>query len=99
LGVSVVVTNEIASALGAHRPGGAGNGNRLSVLDSRELEVLRLLSLGLTNRQIAERIFYSVGTVKNVVQQVIEKLDVSDRTQAAEAVRVYLSNAGNAAQQ
>jgi DNA-binding NarL/FixJ family response regulator len=59
-------------------------------LDPREFEVLRLLSLGLTNRQIADRICYSVGTVKNVVQCVIEKLGVSDRTQAAEAVRAYL---------
>ena len=84
----MVVTKEFASA----RVGGAGNGNRLSALDPRELEVLRLLSLGLTNRQIADRICYSVGTVKNVVQQVIEKLGVSDRTQAAEAVRVYLSS-------
>ena len=84
----MVVTKEFASA----RVGGAGNGKRLSALDPRELEVLRLLSLGLTNRQIADRICYSVGTVKNVVQQVIEKLGVSDRTQAAEAVRVYLSS-------
>ena len=86
----MVVTNELAPA----RAGGAGNvsGNRLSSLDPRELEVLRLLSLGLTNRQIAEQIYYSVGTVKLVVQQIIGKLEVSDREQAAEAVRVYLSN-------
>jgi len=84
----VVVTKEFAPA----RVGSAGNGNRLSALDPRELEVLRLLSLGLTNRQIADQICYSVGTVKNVVQQVIEKLGVSDRTEAAAAVRVYLSS-------
>ena len=86
----MVVTKELAPV----RSGGAENstGNQLLVLDPRELEVLRLLSLGLTNRQIADRICYSVGTVKNVVQQVIEKLDVSDRAQAAEAVRVYLNN-------
>ena len=81
------VRNEIAPARAA-----GGNSSRLSALDPRELEVLRLLSLGLTNRQIADQICYSIGTVKNVVQCVIEKLDVSDRTQAAEAVRVYLSS-------
>ncbi len=52
-------------------------------LDEREREVLRLLAQGLTNKEIAERIHYSVGTVKNVVATIIEKLGVSDRTQAA----------------
>ena len=85
----MAVTREFAQGhIGVARN---GNGNRVSLLDPRELEVLRLLSLGLTNRQIADQICYSVGTVKNVVQQVIEKLGVSDRTQAAEAVRAYLS--------
>jgi DNA-binding NarL/FixJ family response regulator len=76
------------------RPDHAGRGydDRLAALDPRELEVVRLLSLGLTNRQIADQIYYSVGTVKNVVQQVIEKLNVSDRAQAAETVRNCLSN-------
>jgi DNA-binding NarL/FixJ family response regulator len=85
----VVVTREFAQ--GHIGVAGNGNRNRVSPLDPRELEVLRLLSIGLTNRQIADQICYSVGTVKNVVQQVIEKLGVSDRTQAAEAVRAYLS--------
>lgn len=71
---------------------GSGYDNRLATLDPRELEVVRLLSLGLTNRQIADQIYYSVGTVKNVVQHVIEKLNVSDRAQAAETVRNCLSN-------
>ena len=88
----MVFTNEIALTRAAHHHGATGNGSPLSALDARELEVLRLLSLGLTNRQIADRICYSVGTVKNVVQQVIEKLGVSDRTQAADSVRIYLSN-------
>lgn len=55
----------------------------LSDLTPRETQVLRLLSHGLTNKEIAQRMHYSVGTVKNVVQRVIEKLGVTDRTQAA----------------
>jgi Response regulator containing a CheY-like receiver domain and an HTH DNA-binding domain len=55
----------------------------LSALAPRELEVLRHLANGHSNRQIAESMNYSVGTVKNVVQRVIEKLAVADRTQAA----------------
>jgi DNA-binding NarL/FixJ family response regulator len=78
------LTNGIAPA--HDRPVAPNRGNRLSVLDAREAEVLRLLSLGLTNRQIADRICYSMGTVKNVVQCIIEKLGVADRAQAAKLV-------------
>lgn len=53
-----------------------------------ETEVLRLMTDGLTNREISERMRWSVGTAKKYVQRVLEKLGVSDRTQAAvEAVR------------
>ncbi len=53
-----------------------------------EQEVLRLVAAGLTNREISERLRWSVGTTKKYVQRILEKLRVSDRTQAAaEAVR------------
>jgi DNA-binding NarL/FixJ family response regulator len=56
-----------------------------------ELETLALLAAGLTNREIAERMRWSVGTVKKYVQRILEKLRVSDRTQAAVvAVRLRL---------
>lgn len=48
-----------------------------------ELETLALLAAGLTNREIAERMRWSVGTVKKYVQRILDKLEVSDRTQAA----------------
>lgn len=62
----------------------------LEALTPREEEVLQLLVRGLTNKEIAAEMQYSMGTVKNVVQRVIEKLGVSDRTQAA----VYAVRAG-----
>ena len=62
----------------------------LEALSPRERQVLQLLIHGLTNKEIAQQMHYSVGTVKNVVQRVIEKLGVSDRTQAA----VYAVRAG-----
>jgi DNA-binding NarL/FixJ family response regulator len=52
-------------------------------LTKRELEVLRLLSQGQTNHQIAETLVVSTLTVKTHVQRIIGKLGVSDRTQAA----------------
>ena len=55
----------------------------LAQLTPRERETLALVARGLTNRQIADRLGYSVGTIKADVQQIIEKLDVIDRTQAA----------------
>jgi RNA polymerase sigma factor (sigma-70 family) len=70
---------------------GAAEGT-LEALSPRERQVLQLLVQGLTNKEIAQQMHYSVGTVKNVVQRVIEKLGVSDRTQAAVcAVRAGLN--------
>jgi DNA-binding NarL/FixJ family response regulator len=48
-----------------------------------ERDLLRLIASGLTNREIAGRMRWSVATVKKYVQRVLDKLDVSDRTQAA----------------
>lgn len=51
-------------------------------LTEREIEVLELLAEGLTNRQVADRLFLSVGTVKRHTHNIYRKLDVSSRTQA-----------------
>ncbi|KRF44258.1 LuxR family transcriptional regulator [Terrabacter sp. Soil811] len=52
-------------------------------LTQRELEVLRAVADGLSNREAAERLYLSEGTVKNHVTHVLAKLGVRDRTQAA----------------
>ncbi|MEV6301985.1 response regulator transcription factor [Actinoplanes sp. NPDC051861] len=52
-------------------------------LSDRELEVLRLLASGSSNREIAAALFLAEGTVKNHVTNVLGKLGVRDRTQAA----------------
>lgn len=52
-------------------------------LTPRELEVLRLLAQGRTNRQIGQCLGISPGTAKNHVERILTKLGVSDRTQAA----------------
>ncbi len=54
-----------------------------SSLSAREVEVLRPVARGQTNQQIAENLLLSVSTVKKHVRQIISKLEVSDRTQAA----------------
>jgi DNA-binding NarL/FixJ family response regulator len=55
---------------------------RVEHLTPRELEVLELMRLGHTNRQISEDLVISLGTAKNHVEHIIGKLGVSDRTQA-----------------
>lgn len=52
-------------------------------LTERELDVLRLVGTGATNREIAETLMIAEGTVKNHLTSVYGKLAVSDRTQAA----------------
>jgi DNA-binding NarL/FixJ family response regulator len=52
-------------------------------LSQRELEVLTLVAMGLTNKDIAERLFISDKTARNHVVSCLEKLSAKDRTEAA----------------
>ena len=52
-------------------------------LTPREQEVLDLVGDGLTNQEIADRLYIEVGTVKNHVHSILQKLDVSSREDAA----------------
>jgi two-component system NarL family response regulator len=52
-------------------------------LTPRELEILKMLSKGLTNKQIGHALGISENTAKNHVNNIIDKLEVSDRTEAA----------------
>jgi DNA-binding NarL/FixJ family response regulator len=54
-----------------------------SKLTDREVEVLRSLARGLTNEDISKQLFLSEGTVRNHISSIVDKLGVSDRTQAA----------------
>ncbi|MBD1862549.1 MULTISPECIES: response regulator transcription factor [Trichocoleus] len=55
----------------------------LSELTPREREVLRLIAAGSSNREIAQTLFISEGTVKNHVTNILNRLNLRDRTQAA----------------
>lgn len=56
---------------------------RFAELTSREREVLKLIAHGANNREIAKALYISEGTVKNHVTNLLGRLDLRDRTQAA----------------
>lgn len=55
----------------------------LGGLTQRELEILRLLALGLSNKEIAHRLCLAEKTVKNYLSIIFQKLELNDRVQAA----------------
>jgi len=75
--------NHIAQNPGSAPTPAPGAASALSGLSERELDVLRLLARGLSNPEIAQRLYLSEGTVRNYVSAIFAKLNVSDRTQAA----------------
>lgn len=56
--------------------------NHLSELTERELEVLKLISEGYTNKEVGEMLYISEKTVKNYATNIFKKLEVKDRVQA-----------------
>ncbi len=56
-------------------------------LSKRELEVLQLMADGLSNQEIAERLFVSLNTIKTHSAQIFEKMEVKRRTQAVDLAK------------
>jgi DNA-binding NarL/FixJ family response regulator len=71
--------------------------DRLTDLTTREREVLNLIAENLSNRQIADRLVVEVGTVKNHVHNILQKLDVDNRHQATAYVSALEEQKGNQA--
>lgn len=63
----------------------------LTELTPREKEVLRLIATGASNREIAHKLFISEGTVKNHVTNILSRLNLRDRTQAAILANTFLA--------
>ncbi|HEY2500221.1 MAG TPA: two-component system response regulator DevR [Mycobacterium sp.] len=78
-----LLDNRAAAALMAKLRGAAEKSDPLSGLTDQERTLLSLLSEGLTNKQIADRMFLAEKTVKNYVSRLLAKLGMERRTQAA----------------
>jgi DNA-binding NarL/FixJ family response regulator len=63
----------------------------LAELTPREKEVLQLIAIGANNREIAQQLYISEGTVKNHVTNILNRLNLRDRTQAAIIANTYIS--------
>ena len=91
-GVMPGYVTHLLDAFGAEIPGAAGclqsaAQSLLEPLSDRELEVLQLISDGLSNREIGERLFLALSTVKGHNRNIYGKLQVQSRTQAIARAR------------
>lgn len=78
-----LLDNRAAAALMNRLRAGVQHGGPLAALTDQERALLDLIGEGLTNRQIAERMFLAEKTVKNYVSRLLAKLGMERRTQAA----------------
>lgn len=59
------------------------DGIKLAGLTDRERDIVELVAQGLSNKEIADQLFLSVGTVRNMLSVILDKLELRDRTQLA----------------
>lgn len=88
-GVSVAYIREVLAAVG-QEPGDVQRVTHREIAEpitSREIEVLRFIALGLTNKEISEELYLSVATVKRHITNLYGKLGVASRTDAVQRAR------------
>lgn len=81
--VAATILRRVATLAARHRVASPGP----TRVTRREREILELIELGLSNKQIAARLFIEIATVKNHIHNILEKLHVRTRAEAAAALR------------
>ena len=93
--ISAAQTRRIMSEFARTTPARTADQKETILLTDRELEVLRLIVKGATNKEIGAELHISIHTVKNHVHHILDKLEVSSRQEAVEvAVKRRLVNPG-----
>ena len=82
-GEGLLTGPDLARLIGGHRPAARTAKDSLTMLSPRETEVLACIARGLTNRETARTLAIAEETVKKHVSQILAKLGLQDRTQAA----------------
>ncbi len=82
-GGAFIESQMLKGMLSEMKPAGAATAPAAKNLTKREREILSLVAEGMSNREIADKLVLSPETVKSHVAAILEKLNVSDRTQAA----------------
>jgi LuxR family maltose regulon positive regulatory protein len=72
---------------GEGAPHAAGEAPQPAILSERELEVLRLMAAGRSNKEIANELVIAIGTAKRHTANIFDKLDVRNRTEAVTRAR------------
>ena len=81
--ISGVMASKILQEFTAHTSPEIKTGVTIDPLTARELEILELITKGLTNQEIASRIFLSENTIKKYISNILNKLQVNNRVEAA----------------
>ena len=84
-----VIDNKVMQRLAALMSGGSNTTNTslLDALTDREKEICTMLAKGLTNKQIAEALYISEGTVKNYISSIYDKTGIHDRAKLIVAIK------------
>lgn len=82
-----VIDSKVMQRLSALMSGAARNTSLLDDMTAREKEICTLLSQGLTNKQISEKLYISEGTVKNYISSIYDKTGIHDRAKLIVAIK------------
>lgn len=82
-GGNAVVQDSVLKKIGAVDVNEVEDDGRFDLLTEREMEIVEAIAEGFTNKEIAERLFLSEGTIKNNVSSILSKLQLKHRTQIA----------------